>query len=267
VLQPDASVMTELANRDDAWESQDVDVTLAVPDSGSDTWIDPCAGVVCKDDGLFCNGTEACNPSTGKCVHQNVPSCGTHGSCNEFTDSCSCDPDFAGSTCNTCAPGTTGTYPNCVEDPCSNVSCNGHGTCNSGSGACQCSAGFDPQTNCNSCLAGYSGPTCTLTPPPAPTISGLAIDCSGGLAPGYCVSGSFGYPVTFSSTNATSYTVTVTKVSGTGTPGSASGGSISGSPTTFQYSTGSDGSQVDRITATVTGSGGQASASINVNLD
>jgi hypothetical protein len=134
-------------------------------------------------------------------------------------------------------------------------------------GVCTCATGYNQSTNCGSCATGYQGyPACVVIPP-APTISGLAYNCSGGLAPGICVSGGNPYPVTFNSTNATSFTVSVTKVSGTGTAGSASGGTISGSPTTFQYYTGSDGCQVDRITVTVTGSGGQATASTDVPLD
>lgn len=75
------------------------------------------------------------------------------------------------------------------------------------------------------------------------------------------------YPVSFNSTNATSFTVVVTKESGTGTPGSAPNGTITGSTTTFQYTTGSDTLQVNRITVTVYGPGGQATAYILVTLD
>jgi hypothetical protein len=306
VLQPDASVTSELPNRDDAEAAQDGEVTPARPEVGPDTWVDPCVGVVCNDS-LYCNGTESCDPTTGRCVRKDVPSCGSHGSCNEFTDSCSCDWNFGGSSCNQCAPGSIGVYPDCqqnpctpnpcgnggtcsvsgsnpvcactghwdaatscttcaigwmgadcnnpvVADPCAGITCSGHGVC--GGGNCLCLVGYVGAT-CGACAAGYQGyPTCVPIPPPAPTISGLAIDCSS--AGGDCQAGGTTYSVSFSVTNATSCTAATARVSGGGSSGSVTSCVISGNSGAFSYTTGSTGSDVIRITVNATGPGGSA---------
>lgn len=299
------------AHRDPATSCATCSTGWTGADCNTPVVVDLCAGVVC-DDSLFCNGTESCDPSTGKCIHQNVPSCGTHGSCNESTDSCSCDTNFGGPSCTQCAAGTIGTYPNCtadpctpnpcggnggscsvsgsnpvcactghwnsatlcttcsagwtgtdcntpvVTDPCAGITCSNHGTC--GAGICSCSTGYTGGT-CNTCAAGYQGyPTCVPIPPPAPTISGLAIDCSS--TGGEC-GGGLTYPVSWSFTNATSFTTSMTKVSGcTSTNGvlSPSSGTLTGSNTTINYTLGDCGPSTVSITVTVTGPSGQATS-------
>jgi hypothetical protein len=47
---------------------------------------DPCSGVTCDDDGLFCNGVESCE--SGTCVSSGDP-CGADETCDESTDACS----------------------------------------------------------------------------------------------------------------------------------------------------------------------------------
>lgn len=46
---------------------------------------DPCQGVVCEDDGLFCNGVESC--VGGICVSSGDP-CSSGGGCDEENDTC-----------------------------------------------------------------------------------------------------------------------------------------------------------------------------------
>jgi len=103
---------------------------------------------------------------------------------------------------------------------------------------------------------------------PAPTISNLAIDCSGGPAPGYCASGGFGYPISFDSGNATKFTVTAERISGTGTAGTVPAGEINivGSSNMFDYTTGSGGGSTIRITINATGLGGASISTIDVFL-
>jgi hypothetical protein len=99
-----------------------------------------------------------------------------------------------------------------------------------------------------------------------PTISGLAINCSGGSLPGWCALGDT-YPVSWNFTNATSFTTSLVKISGcTPTNGilSPTGGGLSGNSHTTNYTLGNCGPSTVRITVTVTGLGGQVSASIDV---
>ena len=153
-----------------------------------------CYGVSCPDDGLFCNGTEACNPANGQCIHQNPPNC-NHGSCNESTDACVCDQYFGGATCNACASGTIGTYPNCLDDPCLPNPCANSGTCNvvGTSPVCTCTNHWDPATSCTTCtghwnsatgcttcVAGWMGIDCNTVDPCAGITCQHGGTCSGG---------------------------------------------------------------------------------------
>jgi hypothetical protein len=101
--------------------------------SGTDCEIqDLCYRVSCPDDMLYCNGTESCDPATGQCIHKDAPTCSAHGTCNESSDSCSCNTGYAGSSCNACDKGYLG-YPNCYA-----------GTPTSGSPVIDCSGGDWP---------------------------------------------------------------------------------------------------------------------------
>jgi len=84
-------------------------------------------------DGLFCDGSETCNPSTG-CVAGTNP-CAAGTSCNEQTDSCACVPQCSnkqcgdngcGGTCGTCGSGQACNAGKCVASS----SCNGIATWN-----------------------------------------------------------------------------------------------------------------------------------------
>jgi len=287
-----------------------------------------CYGISCPDDSLFCNGTEYCNPANGQCEHKDAPTCNSHGTCNESTDICDCIPNFGGATCNQCASGTIGTYPNCLDDPCLptnpcqnggsctvsgtspvcvctnhwdpstscatcaghwNIStncttclggwmgsdcntvdvcygqtCSGHGSCQYPGGNCSCNTGYTGAT-CNACAFGYGPlyPTCN----PVPTISGLAIDCSS--TGGYCYSAGT-YPVSWNFTNATSFNTQLQLVSGSATDAgsvSPASGSLSGSSKTISWTLGDPAPAVGRLTVTVSGPGGNASASIDVNFE
>ncbi len=130
------------------------------------------------NDGLFCNGTETCNVSTG-CQAGTAPNCDdgiacTTDSCNEGTDSCdhtannaACDDGLycnGAETCNVSTGCQAGTGPNCDDgiactvdscnegtDSCDHAAnhaacddglfCNGAETCNVATG---CQAGSDP---------------------------------------------------------------------------------------------------------------------------
>lgn len=218
--------------------------------------------LVCND-GKACNGTETCNPSTG-CVAGTTQICYNGGTCNEPNAACTCTgywtpvsrcaqcpPNF-NAACTGCATGYKLVSGQCVKDLCYGVSCNGHGTCVQTTGIC-------------SCTGGWSGDYC-LTPPPKPGIWGLGINCNVQPWPGHCAAGETNYEVSFYSSNAVSYTVTVTKISGAGTAGTApSGGTIAGSLTKFVFITGNNPSDIMRITVIIRDQYGQtASAYIDV---
>ena len=106
------------------------------------------------------------------------------------------------------------------------------------------------------CLEGYGGPNCD----PVPTISDLAIDLSSTTV---CFAGGYTYPVSFGSTNATSWSATADDTNTGSWPGtlSPSSGAISSSTTTLDYIT-DGGSGIILLTVEVTGPGGTASDSI-----
>ena len=236
-------------------------VTATVKDPYGDTDtktitinVDLCANVQCK-------AWETCRKLDGKCVGSDPCSpnpCKNGGTCSGTTGTakCTCVKPWSGKLCET-------------KDLCYKVNCNGHGTCDKTTGKCKCNAGYDPAKNCGDCSKDF-GPKYPMCKP-KPTITGLKVDCSKGPVPGFCMANGTGnsikYPVTFNSANATSYTVTVVKKSGTGTAGSApSPGTITGNPTKFIYTTGTTSSQTDRITVTVKGVGGTANAYYDVTL-
>ena len=98
------------------------------------------------------------------------------------------------------------------------------------------------------------------TPPPVITV--LEIDCSGGIVPGYCMSGGETYSVTFTVTDANSCTADATLESGLGTPGSVSIVDLVGDTGTFQYTTGSYNGDQILITVDCSGDGGNTSTYI-----
>jgi hypothetical protein len=119
---------TEVAYRHNADQAKSVDLT-----------VDLCEDVVCEDDGDLCNGSEACDPSDGEC---------------KSYDPLVCDDGLACNGTETCIPATGCTNPADVE-------CGSYGDCTEPAGTCSCDEGYDPATNCTSCIAGYTGyPTC-----------------------------------------------------------------------------------------------------------
>ncbi len=93
--------------------------------------VDPCSLTVC-DDGLFCNGTETCDSSSGEAVCSGTaPVCGdgvacTADSCNETTNQCdniannaTCDDGVYCNGAETCDPTNgcqAGTAVTCSDD-------------------------------------------------------------------------------------------------------------------------------------------------------
>jgi hypothetical protein len=95
---------------------------------GDDTDCQPgCTSDADCDDGLFCNGAETCNTSTGQCSEGTPPDCDdgigcTDDSCDTTTDACVNDPNDA----------------NCPDD---NMFCNGTEFCDE---VADCSSTGDP---------------------------------------------------------------------------------------------------------------------------
>ncbi|XCN72690.1 MAG: C1 family peptidase [Candidatus Electrothrix aestuarii] len=98
------------------------------------------------DDGVYCNGQETCNVSTGACEAGTAITCGSDGSfcngeevCNEATQSC-------GSTGDPCGLGTV-----CDEaaDFCASLC--GNGVCDAGENCSSCPS---------DCIGGTAGGTC-----------------------------------------------------------------------------------------------------------
>ena len=91
---------------------------------------------------------------TKQCPNGPCNPCGGHGTCSDGvsgTGKCTCaltlaDGYWQGDSCTECAAGWTG---NLCQTVC--PSCNGHGVCTN-SGGCECSLGFDPSTECSTCL-------------------------------------------------------------------------------------------------------------------
>ena len=108
-------------------------------DADADTDADPCEGV----------------------------SCGDHGECHVLDGEpiCGCETGYDGEECDRCYPGYHHEDGDCMFDhECLPTSCAGHGECDDEGGdvTCECDSGFDPATNCATCLEGYhrSGESC-----------------------------------------------------------------------------------------------------------
>lgn len=118
-------------------------------------WKTDCAlaGLDCGSHGT-CNGQTAtctCSPGYNGRTCSTVDlcygvSCGSHGSCDSSTGTCTCTGGFIGSDCST--------------DPCADVECGSHGSCTSPSGTCACSENW-AGTSCDSCAAGRAGSDCS----------------------------------------------------------------------------------------------------------
>ena len=298
-----------------------------------------CYGVDCPDDGLYCNGTEACDPTSGKCVHQNSPcpndglycngtdycepisgyciqgtppECPAGSACNESTDLCqsvvndadndgvtdsidNCpsvsnvdqldtDNDVVGDACDNC-PNTAnpdqadndrdgvGDICDANYSPCYGVTCEDDGLFCNGTDYCDMISGKCIHKNSSPCPAGSvcnestdscdcAGSSVCYAPPP--TISDLAIDCSGGSNPGYCVCNEF-YTVTFKVTNAVSCTGFVANMSGAVTPGMVYPCSIIGNNGSFAYTIGMVANvTLGVIVNSIGGSSAQQSIVVNV---
>jgi len=98
-----------------------------------------------------------------------------------------------------------------------------------------------------------------LTLPPAPVISNLAIDCSGGPVQGSCVAGGFVYPANLNVTSASNCVATPEVTAGAGTPGLTTAVLLNGNSGTFEYTTGSQSSNMIKLTVDCDGDGGSDS--------
>ncbi len=102
--------------------------------------------VTCPDDGLYCTGTEACDPATGLCTSSGIPCSAPAALCCEDSDICvaQCCSDAA------CDDGDLCTTDLCVGGSCVNAAvvcaddgrfCTGTASCDPGTGLCV-SSGF-----------------------------------------------------------------------------------------------------------------------------
>ncbi len=88
------------------------DPCVAVCDEASDSCSPSPAGTPCADDGLYCNGDEACD-GAGSCQSSGDPCLGAGCStCQEDTDTCSADDAW----CQSQIPGSI-CLPGCSSDP------------------------------------------------------------------------------------------------------------------------------------------------------
>eukprot|EP01006_Ploeotia_vitrea_P042316 TRINITY_DN66617_c4_g12_i1.p1 TRINITY_DN66617_c4_g12~~TRINITY_DN66617_c4_g12_i1.p1 ORF type:complete len:1037 (+),score=92.60 TRINITY_DN66617_c4_g12_i1:386-3112(+) len=86
------------------------------------------------------------------------------GTCNFFNNQCTCNGNFAGLGCDSCAAGWTGTDCNTLIGRCPfsfGDECGGltRGQCNSNTGLCEC-FGNRAGVACSDCQDGWSGPEC-----------------------------------------------------------------------------------------------------------
>lgn len=126
---------------------------------------DACAaGFQDKDGDKVCKG--ACTATT----------CSSHGTCADTTGTavCTCDAEYTGGDCSTCAAGFQDKDNDKVCKPaCAAATCNSHGTCAdaTGTAVCTCTGNFTGATcnackpgfegaNCDTCVAGKGGPNC-----------------------------------------------------------------------------------------------------------
>ena len=148
----------------------------------------------------------------------NTCHCSDHGACDwEKTGWCTCNKGWEGASCETenktygcdptkgCFKGAGGmTLANCSKSVCKpcpqgcgnlacdtktgqcvcdpTVTCHGHGSCATGKGyLCTCSNSWDVNNNCATCMAGWSGPDCTI-----PSTTSCLNDCESQWGHGDC---------------------------------------------------------------------------------
>lgn len=121
------------------------------------------------------------NDGDGVCTVQcSADTCNQHGACNDSSGTavCSCDTQYAGPTCDSCAAqyqdndGNRSCLPVCVEETCS-----GHGVCDDSSGSATCA-----------CSEGYAGPTCSTCATNYQDFDG-DLECTAGCSITACVNG------------------------------------------------------------------------------
>ncbi len=232
---------------------------------------DPCSGQFCDevgnrcvqclndghcDDGIFCDDINTC--LDGMCVTAG-PVCAPTEMCDEDNDRCveclgdgDCDDSLACTGTETCDG--NGDCQNGILE-----TCNSHGDCQEPAGNCNCNSEYDG-TTCDECATGYGNyPTCGLNV----IMGSVTIDCSGGVWPGHCVAGGFTYPVPFTATNATNCTGSAEVISGSGTPGTVTNCDTS----SCDFTTGSTGSNIIRVTVTCTGDGDPDNGYVDVTQE
>jgi hypothetical protein len=133
----------------------------------------PTAVAAACDDGLFCNGSEGCDPAAGTCTAGTAP-CTADQTCDEATDTCSDAAPCPNGTDAECDDGNLCTTDTCVELQCVNTAvdcdddlfCTGTESCDAATGACVSTGDpCDPDTQAcdeatDSCVAST---TLTLT--------------------------------------------------------------------------------------------------------
>ena len=132
-------------------ESPCTDVCRATCNELTDSCDPSPAGVSCADDGLYCNGTEACD-GNGICASSGSPCPETDCKhCQESTDTC---VDPAGTVCSS-----------------DDVFCNGDESCNAAGSCNQHSGDPCPETDCRHC--NESDASCVDAPGTACTTDGV----------------------------------------------------------------------------------------------
>ncbi len=215
---------------------------------------DPCfPGVLCTDEpapslGALCGPCPAGMEGDGK---------GPDG-CKDI-DLCAGKTPDDGNACTVgdiCNPLTGNAEPGTPKDCNDGLFCTVDG-CNTQTG-CQ-----HAPRDCGTGTCDEATDSCDA-PPPAPMVTNVDVDCNTG---GVCGAGGLTYPVTFTVANATECTASVQVISGLGTPGSVSAVTLNGTQGSFDYTTGSDTTNVIRITVNCTGPGGNGSGYTEVTLD
>eukprot|EP01065_Artemidia_motanka_P030444 TRINITY_DN36477_c0_g1_i1.p1 TRINITY_DN36477_c0_g1~~TRINITY_DN36477_c0_g1_i1.p1 ORF type:complete len:429 (+),score=84.16 TRINITY_DN36477_c0_g1_i1:51-1289(+) len=107
--------------------------------------------------------------------------CGSFGTCDTATDTCTCHSGYAGEACDACAPPFFN-YPTC-DVVCDTSTCLGRGTCNAqGKCECECSAtgACWAGLNCEHCGAHHYGANCDVVCDPSVTCRGMGSCASSG---------------------------------------------------------------------------------------
>ena len=132
------------------------------PDAYAQPYCATCSSGYHRD-----GATGDCLPNETCLAGDPSPSCNSHGTCDDSTGVivCSCESEWTGDNCMSCAIGFHLELGACVADPtCStpneldlDPSCNNQGTCvdTSGSVVCTCNTGWDSDSNCSTCANGY----------------------------------------------------------------------------------------------------------------